>query len=87
MLRSTFLTGIVALALWLLGVFLFDRQQAFRSWLWAYVFWWEIGVGCLGLGLLYQLVGGQWGYVTRPFTDAGIRTIPLLAVLFIPIAL
>jgi hypothetical protein len=37
--------------------------------------------------MLYHLVGGTWGTVSRRILEAGMMTLPLMAVLFIPILL
>jgi hypothetical protein len=57
-----------------------------RSYLWAYLFWLGIALGSLALGLLQWLTGGIWGLVLRRWFEATARTLPLLAVLFLPIA-
>jgi hypothetical protein len=62
-------------------------QQFFRSYLFAYLFWLSIGLGCLPVLMMYHLVGGAWGYSIRRLLESGTRTIFALAVLFIPILL
>jgi hypothetical protein len=57
-----------------------------RSYLFAWVFWVGIAVGSLGVLMLHHLVGGAWGEVIRRPAEAAAMTLPLLAVLFIPIA-
>jgi hypothetical protein len=66
------------------GVFL-DPQQFFRSYLLAYVFWIGLALGSLGVVMLHNLVGGRWGVTIRSFIESGMRTLPLMAVLVIPI--
>jgi len=69
-----------------LGVgFLLDQEQFFRSWLLGWLFWLGIAVGSLGLAMLNQLTGGLWGQVPRRFHEAAARTIPFMAVLFLPV--
>jgi hypothetical protein len=80
------LVGIVALALAGLGGW-FNPRRFFEGYLWAYNYWWLVSVGCLGVGLIDQLTGGGWGDAGRPFIHAGARTLPLVALGFIPIAL
>jgi hypothetical protein len=63
----------------------FWPQQVFRSYLFAYLFWLSIGLGCLPLLMMYHLVGGAWGYSIRRLLESGTRTILPLALLFIPI--
>jgi hypothetical protein len=82
--------GVVVGALFLLALlagFLLDRAQFFRSYLFGWVFWLGVAVGCLGLAMLNQLTGGLWGQVPRRFHEAAARTIPAMAVLFLPILL
>jgi hypothetical protein len=84
--RAALAIGVVAIALAIVpGVF--DAERFFESYLWVFVYWWLISMGCLGLGLIYQMTGGAWGQVSRPFVDAGMRTLPLVAIGFIPLAL
>jgi hypothetical protein len=64
---------------------LFWPQQFFHSYLLAYLFWFGIVLGSLAILLLYHLTGGTWGAVIRRFLESAIHTIPLLAVLFLPI--
>jgi hypothetical protein len=76
--------GLIGLALCVVGGF-FDPTQAFRSYLMAYVFWLEFALGCLGLSLIQLLTGGVWGLAIRRIAEAGTRTLPLMALLFVPV--
>jgi hypothetical protein len=64
---------------------LFNPTQFFRSYLLAYLFWLGIPLGCLAILMLHHLVGGAWGAVIRRLLEAGTRTLPLLALLFVPL--
>jgi hypothetical protein len=79
--------GGVAMLLTLLGIVIGPSGQFFRSYLWAYVFIVGISVGSLAWLMLQYLTGGAWGVVIRRPAEAAARTIPLLALLFIPIAI
>ena len=46
-----------------------------------------LSLGCMAVLMLYHLVGGKWGTVARRILEAGMMTLPLMAVLFIPILL
>jgi len=84
-LRKTFLVvGIAGLLLSLVAAF-FSRAQFFQSYLWAFLFWFSIALGCLPLLMLYHLVGGAWGFAIRRIIESGARTLPVMAALFIPI--
>jgi hypothetical protein len=75
--------GLLVLAL-LAGATL-DRAQFFRSYLVGWLFWVGIGVGSLGLAMLNHLTGGLWGLVPRRFHEAAARTLPWMALLFLPV--
>lgn len=77
--------GGAALLIWAVGVY-FNTEQALRSWLLGYVFWGGIGVGSLGVLMLQYLTGGAWGVVIRRILEAGSRTLPVILLLFIPLA-
>jgi hypothetical protein len=66
--------------------FAVDNAQFYRSWLFGFLFWVCIPIGCLGLICLNYQTGGRWGAVIRRLCEAGTRTFPLLALLFVPIA-
>jgi hypothetical protein len=64
-----------------------DPLQFYRSYLVAWLFWLGIGLGSLGIVMLHRMTGGSWGFAIRRLLEAGMRTLPLLAVLFVPIAI
>ena len=76
--------GIAGLVACAIGLAL-SPQQFFRSYLFAYLFWLSVGLGCLPVLMLYHLVGGAWGYSIRRLLESGTRTIVLLGILFIPV--
>ena len=47
--------------------------------------WLGVTLGCLAILMLQHVTGGVWGTVIRRQLEAGTRTLPLMAVLFIPI--
>ncbi len=58
-----------------------------QAYLFAYVLWFELALGCLGLYMIHPLVGGAWGVLLQPVFKAGLRSIWVLVPLFVPIAL
>ena len=78
--------GAAGLALGVLGALL-DRAAFFQAYLVGYLFWVGIAVGCLGLLMLHHLVGGRWGYAIQRLLEAGVRTLPVMALLFLPMLL
>ncbi|HEY7323133.1 MAG TPA: hypothetical protein VIE89_36715 [Candidatus Binatia bacterium] len=82
--KKSLTAGGVAIALCFAGAY-FNRQQFFQSYLTAYLFWIGIPLGCWGLVMIHHLVGGTWGFVIQRPLESGIRTLPVMALLFIPI--
>src|SRR5205807_1892688 len=65
---------------------LMDRAQFFHAYLVGFIFWTGITVGSLALLMLQHLTGGAWGVVIRRVLEASTRTLPLILILFIPVA-
>jgi hypothetical protein len=84
--RWSFGLGAGALLLCVLGAF-FSPAPFLRAYLAAYQFYLGIGLGCLAILMIYHLTGGAWGFLIRHFLEAGAQTLPLLALLFLPVAL
>ncbi len=78
--------GVLGAIALLVGVIL-APEQFFRSYLFAYMFWLGLALGSLGFLMIQHLSGGAWGIVTRRMLESAASTIPLMALLFIPIAL
>ncbi len=81
--RAT-IAGIAGLVLLVIGG-LFNHAQFFHSYLFGYLYWLGMGLGCVALVMIYHLTGGAWGVAARRVLEAASRTVPLLAVLFIPL--
>lgn len=82
--RTLLVVAGAGLVLALIGAFL-DQAQFWRSYLLANLFWLEIGLGCLGMVLLHHLVGGRWSARIRRVMETGAMTLPLMAILFVPL--
>src|SRR5215469_9728210 len=76
--------GVIFLALTILGAFI-DTAQFFRSYLWSYVFWMGLSLGCLAWLMTQYLTGGAWGVMIRRIAEAASKTLPVWLLLFIPI--
>ncbi|HZR26398.1 MAG TPA: hypothetical protein VFA59_22570 [Vicinamibacterales bacterium] len=79
------LVGAVAAAMSIVGVFV-ELDQFLQSYLMAFMFCLGVTLGCLALGMVHQLSGGAWGVVLRRPIGAASRVLPLLTLLFLPIA-
>jgi hypothetical protein len=77
------IAGAVGLAVSALGV-IFARDHFFRAWLISYLLFLGIALGSMALMMIQHLSGGTWGVFRRVF-EASSRTLPFLAVLFLPV--
>lgn len=62
-------------------------DRFYEAYLVAYTFWAGIALGSLALLMVQHLSGGAWGVVIRRPLEAAVRTLPYMAVLFVPIVL
>lgn len=76
--------GAIGIALCAIGGFS-NPEQFFRSYLFGYVFWLNLTLGCLAGVLAHNLTGGDWGDASRRQLEAGMRVLPLMALFFLPI--
>jgi hypothetical protein len=65
--------------------YLVVRQRFYPAYLTAYVYFLAIALGCLALSLVHGMTGGGWGRTIRRVIEAGYETLPLMAILFVPI--
>jgi hypothetical protein len=84
--RRLLIAGAAGLAVSLIGAFN-STPQFLQSYLMAYMLCLGITLGCLALGMIHQLSGGAWGVLIRRPIGAATRTLPVMTVLFLPIAL
>jgi hypothetical protein len=81
--RMALALGAAAFALFVfLGMS--DPTQFFRSYLLGYLYWVGIPLGSMAILMMHHLVGGGWGYIIRRPLEAAGRTIPAMAILFLP---
>lgn len=83
--RTALIAGAAGLALTAVGFFL-SPDQFFRSYLLGFMYWFGIALGSMAILMIHHIAGGAWGAVIRRLLESSIGTIPLLAVLFVPIA-
>ena len=78
--------GAAGLILCVVGA-IFRPAQFLQSYLFAYLFTLGLALGGMAILMLQYLTGGDWGMVTRRILEAAMRTLPWLAIGFLPIAL
>src|SRR2546421_13112971 len=84
--RIAFFLAIPALIACVVGWIVTPKQFLF-SYPFAFLFWFALSLGSLGWTMIHPLTGGRWGYATRRFFEAAISSLPLLAIIFIPVIL
>ena len=62
-----------------------DLPALLRAYLVAVVTWIAFPLGCMALLLAWHLTGGRWGLVLGNALEATVGSLPLMAVLFLPI--
>ena len=81
--RMAVTAGAVGLVLCAFGWFV-APDDCFRSYLWAMSYFVGVALGSLVLVMLQFVTGGVWGLVIRRIVEAGARTLPVLAILYVP---
>jgi hypothetical protein len=84
--RHALVLGVIGLLIGGVGCFV-NRAHFANAWLVAWFFWLGIALGGLAITMLHHLTGGDWGIAIRRECEAVAMTLPLLAVLFVPIAI
>lgn len=80
--------GVIALAICCVAAFFpSQREQFFRVYLTNFQFVTDFALGSMALFMIYWLTSGAWGWFLRRFVEAAMRTLPLVTILFIPVAL
>ena len=84
--RSALIVGAVGLALCAVGFFV-RRDEFYKAYLYAYLFWIGLPLGCLAILMLQHLTGGVWGLVIRRPLEAGTRMLPWMILFYLPLML
>ncbi len=82
----SFVVGVVLLAISGVGYFT-DPKQFFHSYLTAFMYWLSIALGGLFFTMLHHLTGARWSIVLRRLAESVASSLPVMFLLFIPIAL
>lgn len=85
--RRSWIVGAVGAVGCLIGYFAVPAEQLLKSWLVAWLFWFSIALGSLALAMTHHLSRGAWGLMARRIWEAAFRTLPLVALLFLPLLL
>ena len=84
--RRSLMVGVVFGVVAIIGAFL-RPEEFYRAYLLGFMCWLGVALGSMAILMIRHLTGGGWGLVIRRTLGAAMRTLPLLALLFIPILL
>ena len=82
---ASLFTGVFIAALLGCAIAWWSSPAAFhKAWLSAAMLPWSISVGSLTLMLIACLTGGRWGVAAWPWLSVSARSMPLVALIFVP---
>jgi hypothetical protein len=82
--RRSLAVGVVFVLVSVVLAFV-QPNEFFRAYLLGFMDWLAVALGAMAVLMLRHLTGGGWGMVIRRILGAAMRTIPLMAILFIPL--
>jgi hypothetical protein len=82
--RRSLIVGVVFGVVALIGAFM-RPEEFYRAYLLGFMCWLGVALGSMAILMIRHLTGGGWGTVIRRTLGAAMRTLPLLALLFLPI--
>lgn len=84
--RRSFVIGVAFAIIAIIGAFI-RPGEFYRAYLLGFIAWLGVALGSMAILMIRHLTGGGWGMVIRRILGAAMRTLPLLAALFIPVVL
>ncbi|MGA8442997.1 MAG: hypothetical protein WB762_07455 [Candidatus Sulfotelmatobacter sp.] len=82
--QRSLVVGIVFAAI-SAGLAFLRPDEFYRAYLLGFMCWLGVALGSMAIVMIRHLTGGGWGTVIRRILGAAMRTLPLLAILFIPV--
>lgn len=82
--RIALIVSVLGAAIGIAGLII-DVQTALRVYLSVAVGWISVPIGCITVLMMMQLISGWWRWELGDAIEAGSRTMPLAALLFLPV--
>jgi len=79
------IAAVIGLVLTAAGFLMAGLDRFYEAYLVAYTLWIGVALGSMALLMVQHLSGGVWGIVIRRPLEAAARTLPVMAILFVPI--
>jgi hypothetical protein len=84
--KTCLIVGVAGMIACVAG-YVMQPEQLLRGYLIGLMLWLGLSLGCMALLMVQHLSGGLWGLSIRRVLEAASKGIPLMFVLFLPIAL
>jgi hypothetical protein len=84
--RRASMAGVVGIVVSAIGWWM-DPEEFYLSYLAGWLLWLGVALGAVAILYLTHLARGRWGMLIRRMLEAAAKTLPLLALLFIPVVL
>src|SRR3954449_13523574 len=84
--QRSVLVGALFAVLSVVGAFI-SPDRFYAAYLLGFMLWVGLSLGCLALVMLIHMTGGDWGQAVRRILEAGARTLPMMAAVFVPVVL
>src|ERR1700731_1296517 len=84
--RRSLIVGVVFGGVAIIGAFM-RPEEFYRAYLLGFMCWLGVALGSMAILMIRHLTGGGRGMVIRRILGAPMRTVPLLALLFVPVIL
>ncbi len=78
--------GVAGIGATLFGMTM-DKQKALTSYLSSFMLFLSLALGCLFFVLVQHLVAARWSASVRRVAEAGMATLPVFLLLFVPLAI
>jgi hypothetical protein len=82
--RAALIIGVIGLIATLIGGFTVE-SNFYQSYLYGFLFWTGLALGCLMLLFVQHMAGGSWGAMIRRPLESGAMVLPIMAIFFIPV--
>lgn len=84
--RNGMIAAVVGAAIMAIGL-ITSPETFFQGYLYAFLFWNGLSLGCLSALMLHHVVAGRWGFMIQRIVEAGAKNLYTDLILILPILL